>query len=268
MKLSFVIVNYKSRNYLDNCLFSIAENVKEIDFEIIIVNSDEEKIFELKTENLKEKIKIIELNENIGFGRANNLGVKKCGGDILCLLNPDTEIISKDIKNILKIFEEQKEISVIGPKIVEKNFDGQYAVQKWNQGMDLNIVELLRSKLGIPRSRKIWQSKIQMEIDWVSGACMFFRKNDFLEIGGFDEKIFLYYEDVDICKRINLAGKKVLYDPDFQVLHWGGKSEGEIAKRKKEYFLSQDYYYQKWFSKLSQYLLKFLRFFYAWRYKI
>jgi len=267
MKLSFIIVNYKSRNYLDNCLFSIGENVKEIDFEIVIVNSDKEKISNLKDDNLKEKIKILEFNQNVGFGKANNYGVKNCSGDILCLLNPDTEIISGDIGKILKIFEERKEISVIGPKIVEKNSNGRYVVQNWNQGFDLNIFELLRSKFGFSKSRKIWQSETQMSVDWVGGACMFFRTSDFLEINGFDEKIFLYYEDVDICKRIKLLNKRVLYYPDFQVLHWGGKSEENISKRKKEYFLSQDYYYRKWFGKFSQFLLKFLRFFYAWRYK-
>lgn len=287
MEVSFIVVNYKSFEYLNNCLKAILEKVKDIDFEIIIVNNDKIKIKnfdcikedcleriefstdigDIKKNNLNKKLKIIEVNKNIGFGKANNLGVLFSIGKYICFINPDTEIYSNNIKDVIFEFENNSDIGIVGPKIIQNNESkNKETAQDWSVGVDLNIGEILRSKIGLSKSKKFWKSEKRIEVDWVTGASMFIKKRIFLQVSGFDEKIFLYYEDLDLCKKVKEMKKKVIYYPDFKVLHLGGKSTDGKSSQKIEYFKSQDYYYKKWFSKKSYFLLKFLRFFYNWRY--
>jgi len=280
MKLSFIIVNYRSFEYLNNCLKSILEKSIGIDFEIILVNNDKNKIGsidcidEKHTEKLTlgqygkekgendKKLKIIEINKNIGFGKANNIGFFASKGEVICFLNPDTEIISNNLNELLDKFKKDSSIGIIGPQIIEK----KGIVQPWSAGADLGICEILKGKIGLSKSRKIWESKKEIKADWVTGAGMFVSEKVFSEIGGFDEDFFLYYEDLDLCKRVKKAGKKIIFYPDFKVIHLGGGSVKSKIAQKREYFKSQDLYYKKWFKGIDLILLRFLRFFYGLRY--
>lgn len=280
MKISFLIVNYKSLKYLEKCIYSIYKNINNLQMEIIVVNNDKKEIDFLKNIKIKKTelkniysrdrgddqvgVVVIEINKNIGFGKANNIGALKAQGEILCIINPDTQIISMDISILLDLLDEDKKIGIVGPKIIEKNGE----VQKWSAGVDLTIFEIILGKLGFSRSKKIYQSKKIKKADWVTGACLFIKKDLFLKVGGFDENFFLYYEDLDLCKRVLRNKKKIIYFPNFTVRHLGGKSSDNINKQKKEYFKSQDYYYKKWFNPVSYLILKLFRFFYKKRYKI
>lgn len=266
MKLSFIIVNYKSREYLNRCVASIFKNVRGVDFEIIVVNNDEESISKnsffipfslssgsLKREQFFEKVKVVEVSKNKGFGSSCNNGVKKAGGEILCFLNPDTEILSDNIKELLSEFIES--VGVVGPKVIDESGE----MQKWSVGKNIDLIEVLKNNFGFSESKKVWESDKKMEPDWVTGATMLIRKNLFLKLGGFDEKFFLYFEDIDLCKRAQKAGKSIIYFPKFKVKHIGGKSSRNKKEQKKEYYKSQDYYFEKWYGKKTSWLLGFLR---------
>ncbi|MFA6183900.1 MAG: glycosyltransferase family 2 protein [Parcubacteria group bacterium] len=262
MKVSFVIVNYKSKKYLEKCILSIAKKAIELDFEIIVVNNDKEKLESFgKIEKYLNKINIIEINENVGFSRANNIGAKKSRGDILCFLNPDANFISDTIVDLIKEFDANNEIGVIGPKVLKEG-----KIQPWSVGVDMDIFEILRSKFGFSKSKRLWNSNKKTEVDWVSGVSLFVKKELFLLEGGFDENFFLYYEDVDLCKRIRKMNKKVIYFPFFEVAHLEGGSSCGKSKQKNEYFKSQNYFYEKWFNRKFLWILKFFRFFYKLRY--
>lgn len=289
MDISFVIVNYKSFRYLENCLKSIIKSSNDFEFEIIIVNNDEEKLDKIdcfsedcleviglndqkegiNKKETSKKYTILEINKNIGFGKASNIGSLFSRGKYICFINPDVEIKSKSIKKIINEFELSPEIGIIGPKILEKvGTDGIEVVQDWSVGVDLTPLELLLGKIGLSKSKKFLKICKKTEADWVTGACLFIKKRVFLKAGGFDENFFLYYEDVDLCKSVKRLGYKIFYYPQFKVLHLGGKSSNNKYQQKLEYFKSQDYFYKKWFSGWSYFVLKFLRFFYFWRYKI
>ncbi|MDD3498637.1 MAG: glycosyltransferase family 2 protein [Candidatus Moranbacteria bacterium] len=252
-EISFIIVNYKSRNFLEKCADSIGKKAKNFDFEIIIVNNDEKNL-EIESENIKN-IKILEINKNMGFGASCNRGADKAEGEISCFLNPDAQILSGNLGEILESFKNNKEAGIIGPKVIEKNGD----TQKWSAGKEMDLVEVLRSNLGFPRSRKIWESDEETEADWATGAAMFIKKDLFTELGGFDENFFLYFEDIDLCKRARERGKKVIYFPYFKVRHIGGASSANRNNQKKEYYESQDYYFEKWFGRNKKNLVRFLR---------
>lgn len=250
-KIAFIIVNYRSREYLRGCLASVFENLGDFYFEVIIVNNDEERLDDFEREN----IKIIEINQNIGFGASSNRGAKEAEAEILCFLNPDTEILSKNIEDLIGEFEKDKKIEIVGPKVV----DERGYVQKWSAGREINLKEIIKSNLGFPDSKKVWGGDKKIEADWVTGAAMFIKKETFEKLGGFDEKFFLYFEDIDLCKRVRERGDKIIYFPDFQVKHLGGKSNRNKKEQKKEYYKSQDYYFEKWFGKKTKSLIRFLR---------
>jgi GT2 family glycosyltransferase len=246
IELSIIIVNYQSVGYLKKCVASVFDKAKNISFEIIVVNNSEDVINEISD------IKIINSKENLGFGKGQNLGVKNASGEILWLLNADTEVLSGDIQGIIR---EAQEKGVVGPKLL----DNSGRAQSWSAGVEPTIWDLIKNNLGLKASRKVWQSPKKREADWVSGTSLFIRKDVFQKLGGFDEKFFMYFEDIDLCKRAREAGYKVIYFPEFIIRHFGGKSFENSALQKKYYYQSQDYYFEKHFGKFQSGLVKLLR---------
>jgi GT2 family glycosyltransferase len=249
IELSIIIVNYQSADYLKNCVASVFDKIKNISFEIIVVNNSEEEISGISD------VQVIHPHENLGFGKGHNLGARNAQGEILWILNADTEILEGDIEKIIREIRVKREIGVIGVKLMGEN----NKVQLWSAGSELNLWDLIKNNLGIKSSRKIWESKEKREADWVSGTSLFIRKDLFLKMGGFDEKFFMYFEDIDLCKRVRKTEYKVIYFPEFVVKHFGGKSFENSVLQKKYYYQSQDYYFEKHFGKFQSGLVKLLR---------
>ena len=246
-KISFIIVAFRSENHLERCLYSLLDKTANIQKEIIVVNNGSYSF------NFGDRAKVIN-SSNKGFGSACNLGAKEASGDILCFLNPDTEIISADLEKIFSEFENNK-IGIIGPKLVDENDN----IQEWSAGKEVNLSDVILNNLGLKRSKRIWESKEEVECAWVSGACLFIKKELFEKLNGFDEKFFLYFEDIDLCKRARDLGYKVLYFPEFVVKHFGGKSFENKKEQKQHYYSSQDYYFKKHFGKNFRSIIKLLR---------
>lgn len=258
IKLSIIIVNYRSRVYLEKCLTSIFTKIDSgVSFEVLVVNNglrDETDGLEIVFPGLK----IIQSQKNNGFGNANNLGAKEAQGEIIFFLNPDTEIVSQKISAVIREFESDSNLGILGSKVVSP--DG--SVQKWIFGSQINLWSILGNNIGLSQDEKKYcQSEKPVEVFWVSGTAFFIRRELFNQLGGFDERFFLYFEDVDICNRTHLLGKKVVYFSKFSVLHHGGKSFSQKKKQKEEYYLAQDYYFQKHRGFFEALFLKVLRFF-------
>lgn len=251
-KLSISIVNFQSENFIGECLASIFKHLPAENLEIIIVNNDEKENLE-EIKKIFPEVKIIDHKKNVGFGAGHNLGAEKAEGDLLLFLNPDAELAG-DIKPIIDLFKNEK-IGAAGPRLL----DGHGQIQKWSAGVETSLWDILKNNLGIPESRKIWNSKKTREVGWVSGAALFVRRDLFEKISGFDEKFFMYYEDEDLCQRIREAGKKVIYFPQVEMKHWGSKSVGGKKTQKKYFFESQEYYFQKHLGKWQALALKILR---------
>lgn len=248
-QISFVIVNYNSTHYIERCLSSLLLKSENIEKEIIIVSNDGSLL------SVDSRIKILTSSQNSGFGSACNLGAKEAIGEYLCFLNPDTEIVSDNFQEIISEFENDEKMGVIGIRLEEKN--GK--IQEWSAGKEINLWDIIGNNLGFKRSKKIWESEEKVECAWVSGACLFIRKDLFEKLNGFDEKFFLYFEDIDLCKRAVDLNYKILYFPKFTIKHFGGKSFGSKKEQKKHYYSSQDYYLQKHFGKIYSLMIKIIR---------
>jgi len=253
-KLSVIIVNYRSEGYLKRCIASIYNQASQNETEIIVVNNDEKEELDNISKEFPE-INIVNLRKNVGFGAANNIGVKKAQSSHLLFLNPDTEIIKIDIAEVTRKMDDDPTAGIIGVKII----DAGGGLQEWAVGFsEVNLLDLIRNNVGLAK-KFMSAGESAKEIFWVSGAAFFMPKKLFWEVGGFDEKYFLYYEDVDLCKAVRKAGKKIRHMPEVVVKHIGGGSHADEARQKADFYVSQEYYFQKHFGPVQAKLVKILR---------
>jgi GT2 family glycosyltransferase len=254
--LSVIIVNYKSEHFLDRCLSSFFNSASGLSSEVIIVNNYPPETLEKVKQNFPQ-IKVIVNPQNSGFGGGNNLGTKEARGEYILFLNPDTEIISGTVSDAVTRLRKNPELGAIGGCLITEERE----IQEWSAGTKVTFWEILKNNLGILSSRKIWKSSKEVEVAWVAGTALFMSKKLFLTLGGFDEKIFMYFEDVDLCERIRKIGEKIIYYPDFKVLHKCGGSWTEEGrkKQKQKYYDSQNYYFQKHRPKIEYLAINILR---------
>ncbi len=233
--ISVIIVNYKVPDNICQLLCSLQDAELYKSTEIIIVdnasNDNSQKIVTNKFPN----VTWIALKNNIGFGKACNVGAQESRGKYLFFINPDTLISQNTLKVTVDFFESNPDVGIMGPKII--NPDGSFQPQcrrAFPTPFNAFAYMIGLSRL-FPKSTLFGQYNltylspdISMEIDAVSGSCMYVRKQLFNDLGGFDKAFFMYGEDLDLCAKCREKGYKVWYNPSTQVIHFKGKS---CAKR-------------------------------------
>ncbi len=211
-KLTIIILAFNSRHIIRFCL-------EKLNFErhriIVVDNSSQDGTVDFIKTNFP-KTEIISLNQNIGYGRANNIALKIVKTEFALILNPDAIILEKDIDLIINEMKGNKNIAIAGPLIIE------------NELVTEEIVNIEKTKIeedfnGI---RDMYYEKIGNGFDsrFISGACLFLRISIFQKLGFFDEKIFLFYEDDELCIRARNNGYKNLTLPTANVCHIGASS--------------------------------------------
>jgi hypothetical protein len=238
--ISIIIVNYKTPQLTINCADSTLSLPDAPRKEIIIVdNASGDGSVKKIREHLGDKIKLIASKTNTGFSRGNNLGAQPAEGDILFFLNSDT-IIKKDIfPSCLEIFQKNKTIGILSPLLKTK--DGSRQDFAFGNFPTFGRLLFRRTK----KDMEIPQNENIMETDWVSGCALMIRRSIFKEISGWDENYFLYYEDIDLCKRVKNKGYKIAVDPGSEITHLGGESFNKRKTQKNHYYNSQDHYFKK-----------------------
>ncbi len=246
--ISCIIVSYNCREELKRCLSSLTFCANEI---IVVDNNSKDKTTCFIRENYPEVI-LIENKENFGFARGVNLGIRKASGKYLILLNPDTEILEGGIKKLVDFASCDKNIAAVGPRLL--NTDGSFQPSAYNFPTPLwaflhltQISKLLKVGKFFPYFSK--PNKIQ-EVDWVVGACICIKKEALNVVGLFDENYFLYFEEIDWCKRTKEDGWKIYYYPEAVVIHHLERSssqEKELSLLSR--YESMFYYFRKHHSK-------------------
>ncbi len=246
--ISIIIINYLQKKYLIDCVKSIYGVFQSNAFEVIIINnSPEENLNFLKSEY--KNLKIIE-NQNKGFAQANNIGAGHSEGNYLLFLNCDTLIKNDFLQDLLKNFRDI-EFGAVGLRL--QNPDGSFQLSFWKENTFFNEISNKKAEKLFKEKNTTYINKIfgsyssVTSVEWVSGAALFIRKNIFDEIGGFNEKYFLFYEDADLCKRLRDKSLKIYFFPYSEITHF----KGENVNRE---FTNSTYY----FSKESQILYYYL----------
>ena len=187
------------------------------------------------------------VGKNIGFGKAHNLVLNKINSDFHLILNPDVDFLSDVIPNLIKEIKSNSEVSFITPKVVYPNKDKQFVCRKHPTFFDL-----------INRKLKIFKTKITENEyqdndlenpfypEFIHGCFMLFKTEDFKQLKGFDERYFLYMEDADICRKIDVLGKKKLFYPKIEITHQHQKGSSKSIKLFFYHLSSAFKYFLKW----------------------
>lgn len=262
--LSIIIVNYIQKNLLLKCVDSIFSVLKAGAFEVIIVNNSAEE--ELSEISAKYPLVKIIPNENTGFSIANNMAVKYSTGEYLLFLNADTEIIEDFTGDIVKKLA-YKNYGAVGLKLQfqDGSFQNSFGLfpDIINEYRNRKIEIAFRNTDGKTMAAREKEFSLIKEVDWVTGAALFMRKDAFEKVKGFDERFFLYYEDIDLCYRLKKAGYKNYYYPYTKILHHKGENTRSSMKSesKKIQGNSQLLYYRLHNSAIQNLLLKIIKIF-------
>lgn len=237
-KLSVIIVSYNSEDFIEKCILSVLRNIPKDGEVVVIDNASNDKTFE-KLKQYGSKIILIESSENLGFAKANNKAVKEASGKYLFFLNPDTEV-EKPLDELVNFYENTPNAGIVGPKLVLENGAIQPSARKLPTIMGVVKEYILGVKNAY--SEYIPERDKPTEVEMVYGAAMLIKHELFEKLGGFDEKYFLYYEDADLCRRVQVLGKKIYYYPRIFVKHLVGATVSDRDKYKLNYESSVKYH--------------------------
>ena len=230
MNLSIIIVTWNTAKITQKCVQTINKFLN--DPEIIVVdNGSEDNTVELLS---KEKnVKIIENHSNLGFAKANNIGLKHATKDFILFMNSDIELIDDSINKLLEYFQSQNNIGIIGPKFLNPDLTPQASVfPKQNISNAFKEFWLNQKETYL---KYIPKGDIPSKVWAISGGCILTRKDFFESIGFWNEKYFFYFEDLDLCRQVHKTGKDVVYYSKCQIIHRHGASGSKLADSQNQW---------------------------------
>lgn len=231
IKLSIIIVNFNVKAFLQNCLLSVRKSLEDIPSEIIVVdNASDDGSVEIIKKNFPD-VKLIELSENLGFSKANNIGLKIAKGEYICLLNPDTIVEEDTFNTMIRFMESHPEAGMAGCKILNPDGTFQLACKRSFPTPWVAFTKIFGLSALFPKSKLFARYNLTYldenqtyEVDAISGSFMFLRRDVYEKVGGLDESFFMYGEDLDWCFRIKEAGFKIYYVHSTKIIHFKGES--------------------------------------------
>jgi len=211
--LTVIITTFKSDLKIENCLNSINSQIK-----VIVIENSQSESFKIHIEKKYKNVECILPKENLGYSKANNLGLSKVKTKYALILNPDTVLDPQAINNFLEFTKNHEDFAIVGP----------------------NQNEQIKNNL----------KETPFEVKKIKGYAMFLNLNKFLNIGFFDENFFLYLEEIDLCKRVKQIKEKIYVDPNIQVLHFGGASvdpklSEEVELNRNWHWMWSRFYFNK-----------------------
>jgi len=229
-----VIVTYASAESIAQCLRSVDAERHRLTLEIVVVDSasPDKTVERVRTAGVE--LELIELTENRGFAHACNVGAARARGRHVVLLNPDAALRPRALAELVTAAERDPSVGVVGPRILDA---GGRVEPSWGAGFGL-LAEAWSLVVGAAVARSPFaarwlerRSNVPRRPAWVSGACLLTPRALWRELGGLDERFFLYMEDVDLCARARAAGRDVVFWPTARVVHRRGGSTRSNRER-------------------------------------
>ena len=250
MDLSVVIVNYQTFELTKNTINSVFEYDYPFTYEILLVdNASSDDSLERLRDYFKDKVTFIDSKENNGFAAGNNQALKIAQGKYVLLLNSDTVVWQNTLENIYNYMENNKDVGASGCRVLLENGELDKACKRSFPNVKNSFFRLFH----IPNNSKDDNYNLDnlpddgiYEIDCLTGAFMFIRKDVLDEIGFLDETFFMYGEDIDMCFRIKQAGWKIVYYGKSKITHFkGASSKKQKSKLIYEFYRAMYIYYKK-----------------------
>lgn len=226
-EVSVCIVTFNSQHTIAKCLDSVLAQVPRAQI-IVLDNHSNDQTIDVVKKYLAKGVDLIESKENLGFAKGNNLAVKKSQAGFLCFLNPDAFFKTKnDLAVMMDSLKANPKFGLIGPQIVLT--DGQIQKTVRNIPNIFNAFKEYILKIKGTYDFYLPSNSTPTEVESVVGACMVMPRELFMKVLGFDEKYFLYYEDIALCQKLVIAGFKVVYLPQVKIAHVMGESGKSVA---------------------------------------
>lgn len=264
--LSIVIVNFNTRKITHQCLESIFKSFRSYKsktapgFEIILIDNastkDDSAIYLAEYSKKHKNIVFVANSTNTGFGPANNQGVKLAKGKYVFLLNSDTLILKDAIHKLFSFYRKNENTKqFVGPKLFNKDMTAQpSAAPFYTLPVIVGALFFRGDYWGLTRN----SPKETRQVGWVSGAAIMTKKEYFEKVGGFDETIFMYMEEVDLLYRAKKIGMKTFFYPKARIIHLGSASSNGKTFPILQVYRGFLFFYKKHYSKIALFFLRFL----------
>jgi len=258
VKVSFVLVNYNDWHFLDPCLASIYRFKYPWPFEIIVTDNGSSNQEAKRIVGKYPDVIVIEAGENLGFAKANNLAIKRAKGDYIFVLNGDTELIDNNIANAIRYMDKNTDVGMLGPELL--NQDGTHQTStSINNDLAFRFFSILKAslyldKFSLKKNKEFDSSKIQ-QVGFILGAAMLVRREVIDKVGVFDERFFFSAEERDWCYRTLKTGFKIIYYPDWRIIHFGGSTGGGLWYM-IQFHKATMLYYEKYWGFIGRFAVK------------
>lgn len=243
MDLSIIVVNWNVCDLLRRCLASIEANRGDLSLEVIVIDNASSDDSVPMVEREFSQVRLVASRENLGYTGGNNLGAKKAQGRYLFILNPDTEIVGDALKQMVAYLDENPQVAVVGPQLLYPDGSIQPSRRRFPQlAMAFIDDSVPFGRRWFPNS-KLEQAFLMADspddeiqsVDWLVGAALMIRREVWQKVGPLDDQFFMYFEELDWCKRCRSMGWEIHYLPQAQVIHHHGAASGQIPARKRIY---------------------------------
>ena len=248
--LSIIIVNWNSGPLLTDCIHAIKEKTTAISYEVLVVDnaSSDNSVAQMTREH--PDVALIQNSENYGFARGNNVALPHCQGRYIGFLNPDTVLLNRVFEDMVVYLDSHSQVGAVGPRLI--NADGSIQVGAAGEYPTLRTVLNEASALSqLFPHYPVFQGLYlrgnplhNLEVGWLSGACLVVRQEIPRTVGGLNEGFFLYFEDQEWCYRIKQRGYKIMHLPHAMVLHYGSQSliKMKVGDIKKNHITVTEYF--------------------------
>jgi GT2 family glycosyltransferase len=252
-KVAISIVTYNSQH-----IFKVLENLKnefgqDNQFRFVIFDNNSNEDYKNRLKEYQEFADIVFYHENNGFGFGHNYNLLNADEKYFLVFNPDIILVREDLLKMLKIIEDDKSIALLVPKVLNADGTPQHLMRERITVFDyfLRFVpfqfvkEMFAKRLASYELRDIPDDRDQ-DIQYGSGCFMLLRGADFKEVGGFDERYFMYFEDTDLCLKLKNRNKRIVYTPFSQVVHYYERGAHKNTGLFKIFMTSMFKYFHKW----------------------
>ena len=246
--VSICILTYQARDYLRQCLQSLAENTA-LEYEVIVLdNGSQDQVAEMVEQEFPG-VRLIQNQSNEGYTKPMNQAMRVGTGRYLCQLNPDTIILPGAIDRLVDFMDNHPEVGICGPKVLNRDLTLQKPCRRGESRPWAVITYITGLARLFPKSPLFGQYLMSyMDEDQthpvagVAGSCMLIRKEVVEQIGYMDEQFFAYQEDADYCLRAHQAGWEVYYMPEAQIIHYGGMGGSRVEPYRSIFEWHRSYY--------------------------
>ena len=258
--ITVVVVSWNTRLRLESCLAVLSRATMQGSVEIVVVDNGSTDGSQAMVGEHFPGVRLIQNQDNLGYGRAVNIGVKAGAGRYALILNSDCELAPGALATMAELLDRDPDVAGVFCKLMNPDGSLQPSVHErfpspWAMLGDLIGWSSLRHAV----YRRPWLHrwllrgtlrlhKQERDVEWGGGACMLVRRNIFNAIGGFDERFFMYYEDMDLCHRLRDAGYRLRFTPSATAIHYWGTSSAQIPERMLvESYLSRAQYFETYY---------------------